>query len=458
MQGLHGRDLHADVVFLQPPSHITYSSSNWAELARCAQLLLLVLLKRSLKMSPAFRGLAAVTLLFIGPALAKNDCCSLHAGFDPSIVADQAIKLSGHSWEYGTAAEALLELHNPELSVFSKQAFPDGRPPSPDPNKVEALSYARKHILLDNNTLVDGDGASGDPASLGVAAILIGQTDPKTAVAVARQYAHFGIVPRWPNGAISHRDDHAELWADFIYMAPPFFAYYATSINSTDVIRQAVAQCLLYRQILRPNTSSSGGSAAAWRHIIGPKNQDLGLWSTGNAWAAMGMARVLATLVHWPPTATEASAQIAQADLFTWIGEILGAAMNSLQQDGLLRNYLNDTTWFGETSGTALMTAAIYRLAVLQQEASTLFDGSAAKVPKLDRIVTTEMLGWADTNRKTIAAHINSDGIAGPAVNPLGWGDRTPYVKGSPEGQSFVVMLYAAWRDCHRAGACNSMQ
>ncbi|KAF7187012.1 hypothetical protein HII31_11621 [Pseudocercospora fuligena] len=350
--------------------------------------------------------------------------------------------------------EALLELYNPELTVFSKQAFPNGRPPSPDPNKVEALSYARKHIRLDNNTLVDGDGASGDPASLGVSAILIGQTDPKTAVAVARQYAHFGIVPRWPNGAISHRDDYPELWADFIYMAPPFFAYYATSINSTDVIRQAVAQCLLYRQVLQPNASSGAVSAGAWRHIIGPKNQDLGLWSTGNAWAAMGMARVLATLVHWSPTATEASAQIAQADFFTWIGQILKAAMNSPKQDGLLRNYLNDTTCFGETSGTALMTAAVYRLAVLQQEARALFDGSAAKAKKLDKIVTSEMLKWAETNRKTIAAHIDQSGIAKPAVNPLGWGDRTPYVKGSPEGQSFVVMLYAAWRDCLRSQAC----
>ncbi|EME82195.1 uncharacterized protein MYCFIDRAFT_211568 [Pseudocercospora fijiensis CIRAD86] len=409
-------------------------------------------------MPAAVLGFLPAALLLTSKALATNDCCSLDVGFNPRIVANQAMQLSNHSWEYGTAAEALLELYNPGLSVFSSHAFPDGRPPKPDPNNVEALSYARKHIRLDNNTLVDGDGASGDPASLGVSAILIGQKDPKTEAAVARQYAHFDTVPRWPNGAISHRDDYPELWADFIYMAPPFLAYYATSINNTDVIREAVAQCLLYRQVLQPNVSSHAISAGAWRHIIGPKNQDVGLWSTGNAWAAMGMARVLATLLHWPPTVTRATAQIAQADLFTWIGEILSAAMNSSKQDGLLRNYLNDTTWFGETSGTALMTAAVYRLAVLQQEANALFDGSAAKAPKLDKIVTTDMLAWADKNRKAVAAHIDQSGIARPAVNPLGWGDRTPYVKGSPEGQSFVVMLYAAWRDCHGAGLCNSTQ
>ena len=68
-------------------------------------------------MPATFRGFVAATLLLINAALAKNDCCSLDAGFDPRIVANQAIKLSNHSWEYGTAAEALLELYNPDLSV-----------------------------------------------------------------------------------------------------------------------------------------------------------------------------------------------------------------------------------------------------------------------------------------------------------------------------------------------------
>ncbi len=34
------------------------------------------------------------------------------------------------------------------------------------------------------------------------------------------------VAPRAPNGAISHRASEAQLWADFIYMAPPFIAYY----------------------------------------------------------------------------------------------------------------------------------------------------------------------------------------------------------------------------------------
>ena len=41
-------------------------------------------------------------------------------------------------------------------------------------------------------------------------------------------------------------------------------------------------QFQLYRHVLQP---PSGG---AWMHIIGPQNQDTGLWSTGNGWAAAG--------------------------------------------------------------------------------------------------------------------------------------------------------------------------
>lgn len=330
-------------------------------------------------------GLVATILAFASTihqvtAAATDSCCMHDAGFNAKAAAERAQELAGHSWEYGTASEALLELYNPRLSVFSPQAFPAGKVPDSNPRLVPALAFAKRHIRLDNETLIDGDGASGDPASLGVSALMIGQTDKRYAEAAQRQFQHFDKVPKWKNGAISHRDDYAELWADFIYMAPPFMAYYAVATNSTETIKKAIMQCLAYRQALKPNTSSDAVSAGTWQHILGPEHEDLGLWSTGNGWAAMGMARVLATLLHWPPTAVEANAQIAQADLFTWIGEILQGAMSSPKEDGLLRNYLNDTTWFGEVSGTALLTATVYRVAAMQEEASALFNGSAQKV------------------------------------------------------------------------------
>jgi hypothetical protein len=51
-----------------------------------------------------------------------------------------------------------------------------------------------------------------------------------------------------------------------------------------------------------------------------------------------------------------------------WIQEILDGAMLSGFDGGLLRNYLNDNSWFGEVSGTALLTAVAYRMAVNDRE------------------------------------------------------------------------------------------
>ena len=253
-------------------------------------------------------------------------------------------------------------------------------------------------------------------------------------------------APRYANGAISHRYAQPSLWADFIYMAPPFLAYYAVATRNDTLLRETVRQCGLYREVLQPKVS--GPYKGLWRHIIG-QSQDLGLWSTGNGWATMGMARVLATVraakgkgsYGW---ATE------ESNLVTWIREILDGAMSSpvsdldlppletvklTQQhqleDGLLRNYLNDTTLFGEVSGSGMLAATAYRMA--KSDPGTF----GSKYEK-----------WAGSLRAAVAAHIdNSTGIASPAVNPLGWGDRTPFTTGSPEGESFAVLLYAAFRD-----------
>lgn len=43
--------------------------------------------------------------------------------FDVDKVLDEAIRVTSRSWEYGTLAEAMLELSNPELAVFSQGLF-----------------------------------------------------------------------------------------------------------------------------------------------------------------------------------------------------------------------------------------------------------------------------------------------------------------------------------------------
>ncbi|KAG6806357.1 hypothetical protein H0H93_003118, partial [Arthromyces matolae] len=137
------------------------------------------------------------------------------------------------------------------------------------------------------------------------------------AAAAEYEYLTQGAPRAW-NGAISHRVDYVELWADFIYMAPPFLAYYAVDTANFTLLREAVYQCQAYRQILHYNSTSSdiGNFAGLWEHILGPVNNDPGLWSTGNSWAAAGMTRVLATLIKAPSFKTDDATQAQE--ILTW--------------------------------------------------------------------------------------------------------------------------------------------
>ncbi|KAF9016402.1 hypothetical protein BDZ89DRAFT_1094498 [Hymenopellis radicata] len=334
---------------------------------------------------------------FISP----SKWCTVGARGTTSSVADIAKALPAHSWEWGTA-EALLELYNPAISVFGDHPFPA---PVLNPSTIPALAYAQEKIMLNapgaKNGLSDGDGALN--------------------------------APRWSNGAISQRFDVAELWDDFGYMSPPFLAYYAADTRNISLLEESYKQCGYYREVLQAT--------------IPP--QDLGLWSTGNGWFSAGMVRVLAVIQKAPAATVSPWRAQAIADLTQWIKEIVNGVMGAPMDDGLLRNYLDDTdgpNGFGEISGSTMMAAVIYRMAVLQPD-----------------VFGTSYIAWADNIRHTISGsdrdgnpHVTSNGTVTPAVNPYAWLDTTPYTAGSPEGNNFVVLMYAGWRDCVYAGYCHT--
>ena len=243
-------------------------------------------------------------------------------------------------------------------------------------------------------------------------------------------------APRYSNGAISHRVEVPELWSDAVHMVPPFLAYLGVAEDNVQMLKEAVRQCGLYRDVLRISTGPKKG---LWKHIVGPSEMaDEGAWSTGNGWAAYGMARVRATITGWKPSNETMRTEIEQLD--TWIGEILdGAIATDNDESGLLRNYLGDDDWFGETSGTALLAAAAYRLAVFRPE--------IYGQPKYEL--------WAHKKRQTVIDTVDDDGFAYPAVNPLEHASREP-IRHTPEGESFLIYLASAWRDCVCARVCTS--
>jgi hypothetical protein len=205
-------------------------------------------------------------------------------------------------------------------------------------------------------------------------------------------------------------------------------AYLAVQQNNASLMAETVAQLGLQRAVLKTSQFDN------WQHIIGPQSQDTGLWSTGNGWACYGMIRVLNTLQKW----SGSSGMTSQAsELQGWIKEILDGAMASGLSNGLLLNYLNDNSWFGEISGTSLLTACAYRMAVNDP-------GTFGQ----------QYITWADANRKAVGQTQSSNGVFSPAVDPLNWLSRTEFTTGSPEGQAFTVFMYTAFRDCVNAGIC----
>ena len=64
--------------------------------------------------------------------------------------------------------------------------------------------------------------------------------------------------------------------SDFIYMVPPFLAYYGVITRNRTLLGESYNQIALYRSYLFDPTES------LWRHVLlGVSQNDEGFWSTG---------------------------------------------------------------------------------------------------------------------------------------------------------------------------------
>lgn len=349
----------------------------------------------------------------------------------------RAKELASHSWEHGTVSHALLSLHNPELTVFTSIEW---QKPSSSP-LPPGLAYAKQHISTTRDTLYPSDkDCISDPASLGVAAILLGRLDDAYLVAAERQLRSIVNSPRW-GGAISHRKDSLTLWADAVAMVPPFIAFFSAAVDDDSILDDAIYQIRAYhaRLLIKHDEHSAEENCedvdGSWRHIVSepPRpSDDLKPWSTSNAWALWGITRVLATVINanGAQGVDQGRFKTRATELLSYAKEIIDAAIRTDDHEsGLLRNYWGDVAYEGETSGTALITAALYRLVTL------------------DKSAFGHYLDWADKKRKILESCVREDGVVGPAANALNHFDKEPLEGGSAEGQAFKLEMIAACRD-----------
>jgi rhamnogalacturonyl hydrolase YesR len=100
-------------------------------------------------------------------------------------------------------------------------------------------------------------------------------------------------------------------------MAPPFIAYYGAlkcGHEGESLLQIAYEQVKLYRDVLFDQ------DVGLWRHIALGQGVDPTHWGTGNAWAAAGALRVLATIQR---SSAIQSMTSQQKDLVQWVRETL---------------------------------------------------------------------------------------------------------------------------------------
>ncbi|KAF8885564.1 Six-hairpin glycosidase-like protein [Gymnopilus junonius] len=356
------------------------------------------------------------------------------------------------SWEIGTRAQTILELNATEYSVFSSTSLP---PPSSVPSSLSSSGvltpfFTIAHDVVVNRTkanngttgpqpLIFADGAAADPASIGVCDS--GQVDYAGAATDQLNYL-LQDVPRTSDGAISHRVSQVQLWSDFVYMVPPFLAYYGVTTRNRTLVEEAYNQIKLYRNYLRDPNSSM------WRHVIlGASDNDE---DSGNGWAAAGMLRVLATMRQSEYANTFKN---EQKDLSTWVQEIHAGVYKHLDNTNVFTNYADQPPTaqgnFYDASSTSLLTSTVYRAALLLNQHTYLPFAERSRQTLFSTNSTSDITSNSSSSLQGYQ-HLTPEGWLTPVVNPHSYG-----LKGniSAEGQAFVIQLHAAYREWVQAGS-----
>jgi hypothetical protein len=151
--------------------------------------------------------------------------------------------------------------------------------------------------------------------------------------------------------------------------------------------------------------------------------------------------RVLATIMR---SNFASQMQTQQNDLTQWVDEILTGVWQyqvccdvplcrrfglmvwcSQQANGTLLNYLDQSNSFADSSSTALLAATTFRYSKLANDGKH----DTAAMEAFDLVFNS----------------IDQDGWLLNTVDPILWGSPSQGGSYSPEGQSFVLLLAAAW-------------
>lgn len=301
------------------------------------------------------------------------------------------LAMQRHAWEQGVAAQAFLELGEEQWAIRLAR---------------EAASRQSSDGRL---AMVGSDTQVTDPAANGEALLYAARTSGEAGLAQAAQKMLTYLLrdaPRNSDGVLFHVNNAPQIWADSLYMAPPFLAAAGHPDDAMQQIEGMRKRLWIEEKKL-------------YAHIWNEARQEFdraACWGVGNGWAAAGMTRVLSLL---PDRGTGERRQLVE-----YIQATVDGCLKHQRPDGLFHDVVDDPRTFVETN-------------LAQMLAYTLFRGLQG--------------GWLDETyraraermRRAAHAKVDRDGLVQGVCGAPDF-DR-PGV--APEGQAFFLLMEAAARD-----------
>lgn len=308
------------------------------------------------------------------------------------------LAMQRYPWEQGVCAQALYEAGRDELWL---------------PMAYDAVRRQAKDGRL---SMIGGEPAVSDPAANGEVCFRGWQRTGETYyLDGARRMMDYLLhtAPRTADGIICHNNVsfHAghsacQLWADGLYMVPPFLAVMGKTEEAAEQIRGYIRHLFDERTGLFYHIADTEkGTYVRKKH-----------WATGNGWALMGLARVI-------ETAGEQGKKGIRKELTGFFSRLMEAVLALQCPDGRFHDILDEPESFEDGTSAMMTAAAVFR---------GILHGYA------DR----SCLGRAEGAYRTVREHIDGMGLVrGVCGCPDFLSEGT-----SAEAQAAFIMA-DAWRD-----------
>lgn len=238
------------------------------------------------------------------------------------------LAMQRYSWEQGTAMQAFLEAGDMDMVI---------------PMAFEAVYRS----ISDGRVAQIGESpAVTDPCSAGEGILEAYRvTQDETLKKGLENLLHWAIeeAPRSKKGVVYHVDNAPEIWADSMYMLPPFLA-------AAGEYEESLKQIYGYLDVLMdPETHLIHHMWDEGRKEFIRKD----FWGTGGGWTIAGIARVIDALPEDYADDKKKLVEINKA--------ILDAMLVYMREDGLFHDVLDEPSAFVETNCSQMLAYTIYR-------------------------------------------------------------------------------------------------